>query len=101
MNNISGRRRCIWCSKWLPLDHDSGFCSTECEKSYNKEGEYWERYKEKNLQKRIQNRKEKRNEHNICLNCGNPILQNDKGRYRKYCGDDCKQEAYRKRKKQD
>ncbi len=87
------------CTKWLPINHDSHFCSPECERQYNSEREYWNRYKEKNRQERIQHRKDKRIENNRCLNCGDPILQKDKGRFRRYCDNDCKQEAYRKRQK--
>ena len=87
------------CTKWLPIDNVSGFCSADCEISFKKEAESWERYKERYRQEGIQRRMNNRNEHNKCLNCGDPILQKDKGRFRRYCDNDCKQEAYRKRQK--
>jgi len=89
----------MMCSKWLPINHDSHFCSSECERQYIIESKYWETYKEKNRLANIQCIKEERNKHNLCLNCGSTIIQNDKGRFRRYCGNHCKQEAYRNRKK--
>lgn len=87
------------CTKWLPIDHVSGFCSADCEISFKKEADSWERYKERYRQEGIQRRMNNRNEHNKCLNCGDPILQKNNGRFRRYCDDICKQEAYRERKK--
>lgn len=98
MKTMLGRRRCIWCTKWLPIDHASVYCSDKCEKEHIKESAYWESYKEKNRQGEIQYRKKERMEHNECLNCGKPILQKDHGRFRRYCGSKCKQEAFRLRK---
>ncbi len=99
MRTMLRRGRCKMCTKWLPINHESYFCSSECEKQYNEESKFWASYKEKNRQEGIQHRKNNRSEHNKCLNCGDPISQTAKGRFRRYCGHDCKQEAYRKRRK--
>ena len=99
MKTMLGRRRCRICTKWLPIEHDSNFCSPECERTYIQEKKFWGSYKEENRQAAIKYRKDERNENNKCLNCGDPIMQKDNGRFRSYCGNDCKQEAYRKRRK--
>ena len=94
-----GRRRCIWCTKWLPPVHSSRYCSDRCEKEHYVESAYWERRNERYRLEGIQYRIDNRNEHNKCLNCGDPIFQKINGRFRRYCDNICKQEAYRKRKK--
>jgi hypothetical protein len=99
MKTMLGRQRCTWCQKWLPLVHDSRYCSNKCEKEHNEELAWWDRYNEEIRQLRIQSKKEYRNKQNKCLNCEESIIQKDKGRFRRYCDDTCKQEAYRKRKK--